>query len=46
MERTSVDAIDFLNWLFRLDPRERPTLEQVLDHRYFKIDLTKVKKLS
>lgn len=29
------DGIDLLKWLLRLNPAERPTLEQALSHRYF-----------
>ena len=46
LERVSVDAIEFLNFIIRLNPKDRPFLEDVLAHKYLTADLSKVKKLS
>ena len=46
LERVSVEAIEFLNFVIRLNPKDRPFLEDVLAHKYLTADLSKVKKLS
>ena len=41
----SLELLNFINDLVKLDYEDRPTIKEVLEHRYWKTDLKSVKSV-
>ena len=46
MLHMSLESLKFINDLVRFDYKKRPNILEVLEHEYFKVDLSKARKLS